>query len=265
MRRVDLNGRHVTGLSNFSQRKDLPKFFHPSSTGPEKKGPPEISTHISVLPSTKYFYSFIPYYHAYQKMFYEIRFPEEIPIKSVTTIEFDTNVVTSKNGKESRTANRKCRMIYNISSGMERRDNLDKITDFFRLVKGRGIGFRYRDWLDFHAERQVIAKSDGLTGEFQLIKVYSNPLDGSLSYIREITKPLGGSVKIYIDDGETDQFEVDSSSGKIYMDTVPSENSIVRATFDFDVPVRFDTDRLEIHMQDRLTGEIGSMRIIEII
>ncbi|MDR1425796.1 MAG: DUF2460 domain-containing protein [Rickettsiales bacterium] len=198
-------------------------------------------------------------------MFYEVKFPEEISIKSTVSIEFDTNIITSKNGNEFRAANRKCRMVYDVCGDIGTKNDLDRIADFFRLVRGRSIGFRYKDWLDFHGEKQFIGRSDGLSKKFQLVKIYSNPIDGTLSYVREITKPVVDGVKIYVDDEEIEQFTVDHTSGQIFLDTAPDENSVLRATFDFDVPVRFDTDRLEIHMHDRMSGEIGNVRIVEIL
>ncbi|MDR3078617.1 MAG: DUF2460 domain-containing protein [Rickettsiales bacterium] len=197
-------------------------------------------------------------------MFYELRFPEEIPIKSKTLLEFDTNVVTAKNGEEHRTANRKCRMVYSVLGDLRTEGEIARIRDFFRLVQGRAIGFRYKDWLDFHGERQVIAEADGLATHFQLLKAYHNPEDGSLSYLRRITKPVKDTLRVYLDDEETDQFEVDYTTGVLVLPVAPNESSIVRASFDFDVPVRFDTDRLEINMRDLSSGEVGPLVLVEI-
>ncbi|MDR1494460.1 MAG: DUF2460 domain-containing protein [Rickettsiales bacterium] len=198
-------------------------------------------------------------------MFYEIRFPEEVSIKSKTTLEFDTNVLMSKNGKEYRVPNRKCRMVYDIVGDLRTENDIDRIMNLFRLVRGRSIGFRYKDWLDFHVEKQILARADGISTDFQLLKTYPNPVDGALSYLREITKPVEDTVKVYINDEETDQFEVNYSSGKISTALMPDKNALVKASFDFDVPVRFDTDRLEIRMQDRSAGEIGNLRLVEIM
>ncbi|GHU27170.1 glycoside hydrolase family 24 [Bacilli bacterium] len=198
-------------------------------------------------------------------MLYEIRFPEEISIKSRTMIEFDTNVIPSKNGKEQRAANRNARMVYEIASDVKTKNEIDNIINFFRLVEGRSIGFRYKDWLDFYVNRQVIGKADGLKKNFQLVKMYSNATDSSFSYLRKITKPVEGTVKIYVNDEEIYLFDVDHSTGNVSLNTAPAENSIVKATFEFDVPARFDTDTLEIRMLDRQSGEIGNTRIIEIL
>jgi uncharacterized protein (TIGR02217 family) len=130
-------------------------------------------------------------------------------------------------------------------------------------VKGRCIGFRYKDWLDFSVEKQVIFKSDGVTKSFQLVKSYANTIDGK-SRLREITKPVEGTVRVFIDDSELDSFDIDCSRGKIFLTAAPAQNSLLKATFEFDVPARFDTDLLEIGMHDASSGEIKNLRIVEI-
>jgi uncharacterized protein (TIGR02217 family) len=196
-------------------------------------------------------------------MFYEVRFPEEISMRSKTSIEFDTNIVIYKNGREQRIANRQPRMVYGVSIDRRTKKEIDLLVDFFRLVRGKCIGFRYKDWLDFSAEKQVIFKSDGVTKNFQLVKTYTS-LSGKESRLREITKPVEGTVKLFIDNSELDSFKIDYSRGKIFLSAAPAENSLLRATFEFDVPVRFDTDLLEIDMHNAHSGEIKNLRIVEI-
>jgi uncharacterized protein (TIGR02217 family) len=196
-------------------------------------------------------------------MFYEIRFPEEISMRSKTSIEFSTDVIVYKNGREQRVSNRQPKMVYDVTIDIRTKKEIDLLMDFFRLVKGRYIGFRYKDWLDFSVEKQVIFKSDGITKNFQLTKTYISLLDGK-SRLREIIKPVEGTVKLFINDSELNSFEIDYSLGKITLPAAPAENSLLKATFEFDVPARFDTDTLEIGMHDAQSGEIKNIRIVEI-
>ena len=105
-------------------------------------------------------------------MFYEINFPENISIKSKYYIEYNTNINKSKNGREQRISNtEKPLLYYNIVSGIKTKDDIDSIIKLFKLVKGRAIGFRFKDWLDYSVKNQTIGIGDGETKEFQLIKV----------------------------------------------------------------------------------------------
>ncbi|MDR2077628.1 MAG: DUF2460 domain-containing protein [Rickettsiales bacterium] len=196
-------------------------------------------------------------------MFYETRFPEEISIRSKTSIEFDTNIVSCKNGREQRTPNKQPRMVYDVFIDIRAKKEIDMLIDFFRMVKGRCIGFRYKDWLDFSAEKQVIAKADGTAKHFQLIRGYASLSNGK-SRLREITKPVEGTVRVFINNGEVNSFGVNYSKGEIILPSAPEKNSLVKASFEFDVPARFDTDILEISMHNAQSGEVKNLRIVEI-
>jgi uncharacterized protein (TIGR02217 family) len=45
---------------------------------------------------------------------------------------------------------------------------------------------------------------------------------------------------------------------------IPIAGQIVTAGFEFDVPVRFDTDKLEVNVQSFLHGSIPAIPLIEI-
>jgi uncharacterized protein (TIGR02217 family) len=45
---------------------------------------------------------------------------------------------------------------------------------------------------------------------------------------------------------------------------IPADGAIITAGFEFDVPVRFDTDKLEINIQGFRHGAIPSIPIVEI-
>ncbi|MDR2778224.1 MAG: DUF2460 domain-containing protein, partial [Rickettsiales bacterium] len=60
-------------------------------------------------------------------MFYEIRFPEEISIRSKTSVKFDTNIVASKSGKEQRISNGQSRMVYDIAVDTRTKKEIDML------------------------------------------------------------------------------------------------------------------------------------------
>ena len=194
--------------------------------------------------------------------FLEIRFPESISFESSTILEFNTSIITSKNGNEQRNVNWQYnKMKYNIINGIKTTRELDEIIKLFRNAKGQAYGFRFKDWSDYKATKQQIAIGDNINTKFQLIKTYiiSNNI-----YTRIITKPVISTVKLYIDDVEINDFNIDFTTGEIVLSSPPQENSIIYADFEFDVPVRFNSDILEITMQSIKTGFVKDIMLIEV-
>ena len=55
------------------------------------------------------------------------------------------------------------------------------------------------------------------------------------------------------------------SSGWVYDGHAPGAGVAVTAGFDFDTPVRFDTDRIEVNLQAFAAGRIPAIPLIEIL
>jgi uncharacterized protein (TIGR02217 family) len=176
------------------------------------------------------------------KTFEEIRFPEDISYGSSGGPEYSTDVVITASGHEQRNINwQQARARYNVAHGIKTEKQLAQLISFFRARKGRAIGFRFKDWSDFTAQSQLLGKGDSNTTSFQLIKTYES---GSRAETRIITKPVKHSVKIMVDDNKITTRTIDYKTGIVTFTTPPKEGAIITASFEFDVPVRFDTDRL---------------------
>lgn len=63
---------------------------------------------------------------------------------------------------------------------------------------------------------------------------------------------------------ETRHFELDSSSGLLKFLTPPASGLDVTAGFEFDVPVRFDTDIIETSLAHFEAGELPRVPVIEL-
>lgn len=129
-----------------------------------------------------------------------------------------------------------------MAHGVKTRAQLDALIAFFRARKGRAYGFRFKDWSDFQATGQALGTGDGSRTAFQLVKTYTS---GGVSEARIIRKPVAGSVQVYVNgvlaaSGVT----VDTASGLVTFTTAPASGALISADFEFDVPVRFDTDTL---------------------
>jgi uncharacterized protein (TIGR02217 family) len=201
-------------------------------------------------------------------MFYELLFPESISVKSTSLIEFNTNIIETKNGREQRISNRtSAKMTYNIVRGIETKADLDYIMKLFRITKGSGIGFRFKDWLDYSANNQIVGIGNGIDKVFQLVKLYIIIVDEqSIVYSRKIIKPVEGTVNISINDiAVSNGISINYRNGQITFDSAPAEDDVVTAGFEFDVPVRFDSDILELSMNDLHSGELKNIKLVEIL
>ncbi|MCH9754201.1 MAG: DUF2460 domain-containing protein, partial [Alphaproteobacteria bacterium] len=125
--------------------------------------------------------------------FLENRFPTDISYGVSGGPCFDTEIVETHSGTEYRNIRTPYgRNKYNIASGIKTQNQLDEVINFFRVVKGKGIGFRFKDWLDYKVEKQFLGYSDGKVKKMQLTKIYSL---GTSNEIRKITKLVKGTIE----------------------------------------------------------------------
>ncbi len=208
--------------------------------------------------------------------FHEIRFPTAIAFGASGGPERRTEIVELASGHEERNSPwAHSRRRFNAGYGVKTRDDLHTAIAFFEARRGRLHGFRFKDHTDYKScapQQQVAAGDqpmgigDGVTDTFQLTKTY---VSGSESYARIVLKPVAGSVRIAVDEVEQDpetNFSVDTTSGLVtfaYL-AVPASDAVITAGFEFDVPVRFDTDYLDIHISNFLAGDIPAIPIVEI-
>ncbi|MFC3614957.1 TIGR02217 family protein [Lutimaribacter marinistellae] len=206
--------------------------------------------------------------------FHEVRFPANLSFGSVGGPERRTDVVTLANGFEERnTPWAHSRRRYDAGLGMRSLDDVEMLIAFFEARRGQMFGFRWKDWSDFKSCRasgevthgdQVIAEGDGATVAFPLVKTYRS---GAFSYARPIAKPVAGSVRVGLDQDEQREgvdYEVDTASGLVTFASPPGEGVQVTAGFEFDVPVRFDTDRIQTSVASFQAGDVPNVPVVEV-
>ena len=194
----------------------------------------------------------------------EARFPEDVSYGSVGGPTFSTNISELTNGIEQRKINwsyPRCR--YNIIYGAKSYSQIAAVVNFFYAHKGRALPFRFKDWADYKATKQNLGVGDGKTSSFRIVKNYKA---GSNSFTRIITRPVEGSIKIYLDDElqQIELYSVDFKNGSIIFNRPPIDNKVVYADFEFDVLVRFDTDFLECSLDKRGTYGFTTIPLIEV-
>jgi uncharacterized protein (TIGR02217 family) len=208
--------------------------------------------------------------------FHEIRFPTDISRGAQGGPERRTDIVTLGSGFEERNARwADSRRSYNAGYGVKTLDDLDRVVAFFEERRGRLHGFRWRDPTDWKsclpsrqptALDQVIGSGDGATAMFRLTKTYGA---AHAPYRRSIAKPVAGTVLLAVAGTPVptgSAATVDLTTGVVTFQPghVPPAGATVTAGFTFDVPVRFDTDRLLVSVQGFDHGAIPDIPIVEI-
>ncbi|RMF35062.1 MAG: TIGR02217 family protein [Alphaproteobacteria bacterium] len=204
--------------------------------------------------------------------FHEVRFPDDISRGARGGPERRTQIVELASGDEERNASwANSRRRYDVAYGIRRADDLAAVVAFFEARNGRLYGFRFKDWADYKsclpsttpsATDQVIGTGDGATKAFQLVKAYSS---GGRTWTRTITKPVAGSVAVAIDGVEqASGWSVDTTTGLVTFNAAPASGVSITAGFEFDVPVRFDTDTLDVTLDLERLGSITSIPLLEI-
>jgi len=204
--------------------------------------------------------------------FHEIRFPDNISRGARGGPERRTQIVELSSGDEERNASwANSRRRYDAAYGVRRTDDLAAVVSFFEARNGRLYGFRWRDWGDYKsclpsgtpaATDQNIGTGDGATTAFQLVKTYAS---GAQIWSRTITKPVSGTVVVAIGGiVQTSGWSIDIATGLITFTTAPVNGAAITAGFEFDVPVRFDTDRLDVTHDIERLGSITSIPLIEV-
>lgn len=177
--------------------------------------------------------------------FHEVQFPPKVAYGASGGAEFNTSITTTFAGFEQRNVNwQKARGRWDVSTGLKNKADMDALQAFFRARYGKAYGFRFKDWNDYQAVGQTLGTGNGAQTAFQLTKIYTS---GAYSYSRDIKKPVTGTVKIYLNAVlQGAGFSVDLTTGIVTFSAAPGAGVIVSADFDFDVPVRFDTDTLAV-------------------
>jgi uncharacterized protein (TIGR02217 family) len=206
--------------------------------------------------------------------FHEVRFPAPLSKGSTGGPERRTEIVTLSNGFEERNSPwAHSRRRYDAGLGVRSLDDLAEVVAFFEARHGQLYGFRWKDWTDFKSSQpsatpgpldQVLGTGDGVRTSFALCKHYRS---GSESYVRPITKPVAGTVRIAVAGVELAlgaSFSVDPATGAVALVSAPPAAAEVTAGFEFDVPVRFDADHISTSMAGFAAGEIPSIPVVEV-
>lgn len=204
--------------------------------------------------------------------FCEDRFPDDISRGARGGPERRTQVVELASGYEERNASwAHSRRRFDVAYGIRRADDLARVVAFFEARRGRLQAFRFKDWSDYKSclpsrpvseLDQEIGSGDGTTTSFALAKTYGKGQD---AYQRRIAKPVAGTIRVALNGAE--QFTgwaADATTGLVSFETAPDPGVIISAGFEFDTPVRFDADTLDVTLDLERLGSITAIPLIEV-
>jgi uncharacterized protein (TIGR02217 family) len=201
--------------------------------------------------------------------FHEVSLPARLAFGSTGGVERRTEIVTLTSGFERRsTPWARGRRRYLIGSNLRSLDDMATLTAFFEARRGRLYGFRFRDFADFKscgpagavtATDQAIGVGDGVRRSFSLTKTYGDQA-------RDIRKPVAGSVRVAVNEVEPagGAWSVDVATGIVTFGAAPASGAAITAGFQFDTPVRFDADRIEVTLESFGAGRMVAMPLIEV-
>lgn len=186
--------------------------------------------------------------------FIEQRINELVETVSLETIggrQFNTTVVTTASGKESRNANwSQSRGQWDFGDRIVTQAELDTLIDFFEDVEGKAVGFRFKDWSDYRcpSAKGLLVNISG--GTYQMHKKYGS------SRSKKITKPCAGAV-VLSDGIAVVGAAVNVATGVVTMPPGFEPGDVLSWGGEFDLPARFDTDQLQSRFEaiDQDTGE----------
>ena len=203
--------------------------------------------------------------------FHDVAFPLPLAFGARGGPSRKTEIVRLASGHEHRNSPHvNSTRRYDAGVGVKSLEDIHVLIGFFEARGGQQYAFRFRDPVDYQsgvpgstlsASNQQIGVGDGIKTEFLLTKSYS---DSAGTYERTITKPVMGTVLVAVD-GIATTVTVDPLTGVITFNTAPSSGAIISAGFQFDVPVRFDTDILDVSLEAFGVGQALNIPLIEVL
>lgn len=208
--------------------------------------------------------------------FHDVQFPIAISFGASGGPERRNEIVTLASGREKRNARfSQSRRSFDAGTGVRSLTDLHDVLVFFEARRGSLHGFRFRDPFDMKSCRpeeapaqgdQVLGTGDGVRTGFALTKTYGS---GEDAYARLIRKPVVASLTVAVNGvarASPADFSFDDTTGEIVFaaGSVPGMGQTVTAGYEFDVPVRFDTERLSLNLAAFKAGQIPTIPLIEV-
>lgn len=203
--------------------------------------------------------------------FHEVQLPPGISYGGRGGPKFQTAIMTLASGYERRNVDWKTmRCEYDVSYGIRTKDEMDVIRAFFYARRGRGYGFRYKDWNDYRLARQQIGTT--VSSAFRTFQLFKRYQSGVSIYDRVLSKIVSGTVSVWVNNvlltqgSGTNQYQVNLNTGIVTLGTSVSNTAghAVEAQCEFDVPVRFDIDHFQATLDEFNVEGLDQIPLVEV-
>lgn len=208
--------------------------------------------------------------------FHDVRFPLGVSFGATGGPERRNEIVSLTTGWEKRNARfAQSRRHFDAGTGVRSLADLHEVLAFFEARRGSLHAFRFRDPFDMKSCRpeetvsatdQPLGTGDGEKARFALTKAYG---EGEDAYQRLIARPVVETLRVAVAGVEKlspDDWSFDFAAGEVVFvsASVPGVGEDVTAGYEFDVPVRFDTERISVSLIAFKAGQIPSIPLIEV-
>ena len=207
--------------------------------------------------------------------FDNLYYPLALGLDTKVAPEFSTMISITASGYERRNSLWGNALLrFDVGPGVRSDEDMGTLITFFRARRGAARGFLLTDPSDHSSNGmvgtpsshdQVIGTGDGSTSTFQLAKAYGPAgATGDALQTRLITRPQVGTVLVAINGVPQTAGWLLQPGGVIAFATAPSVGATITAGFLFDVPVRFESDKLQTSGATFAAGEAPSVPLVEI-
>lgn len=194
-------------------------------------------------------------------VFDDVRLPVDIEVGATGGPEWKTTIVDFSSGSEQRNQDwSEHRCTFDIGYGISNIDDLRAVLAFHYARRGRARPFRFKDWTDFNLQDEPIATGNGVLTDFQIIKTYES--SGPNPYGRRITRPVASTLVVKVN-GVVTTVTL-NALGMIHFSSPPANLSTITVTCEFDIPCRFDSDKLAINLEAFNAGSVANIIIQEV-
>lgn len=198
-----------------------------------------------------------------------VRLPMDIERGTKGGPQFNTSVNMTDGGVTSTNQNWQYPLFgADISYGIQTKDNLDDVINFFWARRGRLRGFLFRDWSDFNLVNEPLAGAvDGVNKDYQINRNYA---DSVLPFVRKITRPIENGTGLDTLQVSVDGVQINLSLwslqplGIVRFTVAPTVGQVLTINGEFDVPVQFQQDRLITEMTLEDVGAIPALTVTEV-
>lgn len=205
--------------------------------------------------------------------FLELQFNPAISYGSAGGPGFNTTVFEGHGGVEQRGRNwATTKGRWNVAHGIRNHSDFEAIRKLFMSVRGKAIGFRFKDWGDYlMALEAATPVANGVNNTFKMQRTYTA---GSLNYVRRIFKPVTGTIHVFdnavertVGTADANRVTIDYATGIMTFGAsiIPLNTHVITVTGEYDLPVRFDTDNLDVAQENFDMETWSNIPLVELL